>query len=61
MGGPDAPRKRRLIMLYKAWSDELGRNGESVGERIYGVECDCVIAVTRIHTWEIRPASGCPF
>lgn len=45
-------------MLYKAWSDEPGRYGEPVGERIYGVECDSVIAVTRIHTWVVRPANG---
>lgn len=58
MGGPDAPRKKHPIKLYKAWSDEPGRYGEPVGERIYGVECDSVIAVTRIHTWVVRPASG---
>jgi hypothetical protein len=60
MGGPDAPRKKHPIKLHKAWNDALGRYGEPIGERIYGVECDSVITVTRVHTWKTRPASGPP-
>jgi len=55
MNGPTAKRAEHPISPFKVWSDKLGRYDDPVGWRIFGVQLDTVVAVSRIHTWSIRP------
>lgn len=55
MGGVHMSRAARPIRLATAYCDKRNRYGEPIGETVFGLQAGNVLAVTRPHTWSIRP------
>ena len=53
MGGTTAKRKDQPIRLAKEISEELGKYGEPIGEKICGVKTNVIVLTTRLHQWHI--------
>ncbi len=54
MGGPDAPRDRHPIKLFNEEQEGRNRYGEPKAAKVLGVASAGELAVSRMHTWEVR-------
>jgi hypothetical protein len=53
LGGPTVKRKDIPITIAKKESTELGKYGDPLGHKIYGVQYGNITWPTRIHQWKI--------
>ncbi len=60
MGGATAKRKDNPIKLMKIESKELGKYGDPIGQKIYGVQTDSIQLPTRLHQWRIEKCAVNP-
>ncbi len=54
MGGTTAKHKDNPIKLMKIESKELGKYGDPIGQKIYGVKTDSIQLPTCLHQWRIE-------
>lgn len=58
MGGPTVRRQEHPVKMFKAAQEGVNRYGEPKALKIVGVNVEEELAVTRMHTWEVRRISG---